>query len=171
MHAREQKILKWVLGSVVSGFICFILAYFLYFHLLSPEAREARRFSSSCRSSKSRRWIWSRSCITPPLFNGFLYVTNREQISRIANLVRSAQPYSPNHPQQRWILVLRFILKDRQFSGHVLSTSNQGVLFYYGLDVDGGPVYGTYRQDALGPLVEALARSETVQQSALHSRT
>ena len=59
-------------------------------------------------------------------------------------------------------MVLRFELKGRAFSGKLQSTSNQGVLFWYGLGSETPAwVYGTYRQDALGPLIEELVNEKT----------
>ena len=161
MHPREQKVVKWLLGVLVSGFACFMLAFVLYFKVLSPEAKEARRFLKLMPVDQIQAVDLEPLPHNPnPLFHGFISITNRAQISKIADLIHSARRHSPSHPQQRWSVVLRFVTKDRQFSGEVSSTSNQGVLFYYGLDVGGGTHFGTYRQDALGPLLEALAKTE-----------
>jgi hypothetical protein len=137
-------------------FVCLVVGIILYFMVLSPQAREARRFLKLMPVDQIQAVVLEPVPYNPTNLNRHtIRITDRQQISRIAGLLHSARRWSPNHPQQKWATYLCFELKDRAFCGELTSTSNQGVLFWYGLGPkDPGVVYGTYRQDALGPLIE-----------------
>ncbi len=162
MRPKEEKILKWGLGVLLAASGCFLLGFFFYDNLLSPEAREARRFIKQMPAAQIQTVALEPIPYDPkPLITKSVTISDRAMIGKIGELVHAGRRCSPNHPEEKWALLLRFLLKDREFVGQVLSTSNQGVLFYYGYDPSGGANYGTYRQDALGPLLEAVVAQHT----------
>ena len=150
-----------MLAVVVVFFVCSMVAFFLYFNMFCPEARAARRFFKLMPVDQIQSIVLEPVPYDPkPLTRREISIKDRQQIADIAGLFHTAHRCLPNHPQEKWSMVLHFRLKDRDFSGQLNATSNQGVLLYYGLDTTGGPVYATYRQDALGPLVESIVRAQ-----------
>ena len=92
-------------------------------------------------------------------------VRDRNQIALIADQLRSASRVSPNHPQARWVAILRIVTDGREYGGQVESTSNQGVLVWYASQVEGGWNYGTYQQDSLGPVLEKIVSDSAIAQT------
>jgi hypothetical protein len=162
MHPNTVKLLKRLLALVLGGCVCFTIAFFVYLNSFSPEAREAKRFLKAMPVDQILAVELEPVPNNPnPLAHRLISVKDREQLATIASLIQSAERDHPKHPHQRWAMILRFRLKDRIFSGQLVSTSNQGVLFYYGYEIGGGANYGTYRQDALGPIIEAIVAHST----------
>jgi hypothetical protein len=163
MHAeRVFRILKRVLGVSLGAFACATLGFLLYLNVLGPEARAAREFLKRMPVDTIQSIVLEPIPRDPKtLSTRATVITRRDQIRALATLIHTALPWRPNHPHRHWAMVLRFELQGRSFSGQVLSTSNQGVLFYYGLGTEGGPVYGTYRQDELGSILEAITDERT----------
>src|SRR5207344_1326397 len=89
-----------------------------------------------------------------------IVIRDREKIARIAAVFRDMTPISPNHPSATWVGIIRFQLADRQYGGQIEMTNNQGGLFWMSSNVRGGWNYGTYRNDALGPLFEQLVAED-----------
>ena len=76
-------------------------------------------------------------------------------------MFRQAESVSPNHPQARWVAIIRFRLAGGEYGGQLEATTNhQGGLFWFASNVRGGWNYGAYRNDQLGPLFEQLVAEE-----------
>lgn len=94
-----------------------------------------------------------------PLAERPVSIESRDGIRSIVDALRSAWPYSPNHPDVDWGCILSIDYGDRTARGFVTSTSNNGVLIRIrGGQGQRGPVLGSWRQDKLGPLLDRLAR-------------
>lgn len=137
------------------------MGFALYLTVLSPDARAAHEFFERMPVDRIE------SVVLEPVPGGrkalitrAIVVTRPDRIRTIATLVHGAAPVRPNHPLSHWAMVICFESQGREFSGRVVSTSNQGVLFYYGLGAAGGPVYGTYRQDGLGTALEEIVAEQ-----------
>src|SRR5262249_21389067 len=93
-----------------------------------------------------------------PLSSRVVHIRDPNQIAQIADLLRKSQTWHANHPEEKWAMILRFVVNGREFTGKLDSTSNQGVLFWRGLGPTPSVNYGTYRVDDLGPLIERIVR-------------
>lgn len=128
-----------------------------YSRRLSPAAQAAHRFLQEMPVDRIQEVVLEpytvHSLVAQPL-----HLRRRETIARLAALLRTARPWSPSHPNARWFVILRLVTAQGDYGGHVESTDNdQGVQIWYASGVHGGWNFGTYRQDALGPLLEQLA--------------
>lgn len=156
--SRNQKIM---FGAVLCGFFTVLLGQF-YFRNLSPDARQAHQFYREMPTSEIRE-IVIEAYPQAVSESEKIHLRDRQQIKRIADLLRTAQPFSPNHPAARWNRVLRIITDHGEFGGMVEATNNdQGVQIWYSSQIQGGWNYGIYRQDALGPVLEEYMHGTTL---------
>jgi hypothetical protein len=159
---RFARALDRVSQGVLGVFLCvglLLLGVIMYVVALSPEARAARDFLRRMPEGSIRSIVLEPLPREPKsLSRRSVVITQPDRIHAIATLIHAARPWRPNHPQRQWAMAMRFELQDRTFAGTVVSTYGQGILFYYGLGANGGPVYGTYRQDELGSILAAIVR-------------
>lgn len=143
-----------LLPLLIFGTIGAIILYQLYW---SEDARQARHFLHSISTEEIQE-----VCIEPvpydvnSLRSSLVLIKDPAKIAQLASLVQSAKTCWPNHPREKWAVIMSFKMKNETYSGLVESTANQGVLFYYGWGPNGGWIYKTLRQDSLGPVIEAL---------------
>lgn len=149
----KEAIVRGPLGPIVIiGLVGLIFSYFLYW---GKDARHARYLLRNITTEQIQEII-----IAPvphdsdSLCSSAISIKDKERIEQITSLVHSAGKYHPNHPEERWAVILRFRHNDEVFGGRVASTSNRGVLFYYEWDEPSGWIYTTLRQDQLGPVIE-----------------
>ena len=150
--ARNRKL---VFGAAV--FIVAAIALSSFFGRLSPEAQAGREFLRTLpvdRITEIRLQPYS----VLSLVKDELVITDRRQIEQIAAELRDAPPVGLNHPEAKWVAILRIIAVDGEYGGQVESTANQGVIMMFASDVQGGWNYGAVRRDSLGPLLESLAQ-------------
>lgn len=153
MSAKDQGLLLGV-GCLVT----MLAIWQYYFRSLSPHAVAAHEFYKKMPAEEILE-IDLEPYSVLSLVNKPLKIKDRLQIKRLADSLRQARPFSPNHPQATWIVVLRIITRQGEYGGHVESTHNQqGVQIWYSSNIEGGWNYGTYRQDDLGPLLEEVVR-------------
>lgn len=144
---------------IIGGTIIFsVILASTWFCRFSPAAVEAHRFLHEMPVGQVREIVLEPYAVSS-LADHAVVIRDRDTIGRIAAQLRGAGGMSPNHPQARWITILRIRLVDgREYGGELESTSNQGVLLWLTSDIQGGWNYGTYQVDGLGPLVEAVAK-------------
>jgi hypothetical protein len=84
------------------------------------------------------------------------------QIAQIVSLIQSAPEYSPNHPSPTWECELALDFGDRVRHCTVGWTTPQsnGLIIRIWSGRGYGWVLGTYRQDSLGPVLEAGAAQQ-----------
>ena len=90
-------------------------------------------------------------------------ILNGEDVSKFLTLISEATSYHPNHPRGGWTCFVDIDTTTDipRFSFLIHSTSNNGVHFDLSSNPNGheGWSYGTLRNDALGPFIEALFRT------------
>jgi hypothetical protein len=88
-------------------------------------------------------------------------VTNRADVSRIIDALRSAESFHPNHPIATWSCVLVLESNGKAVSVQITDTktSDNGVLINWSSGRASGWELGNYRCDFLGPILEGLAKS------------
>lgn len=154
----DRRALRW--WWLAAGVILGVFATTLYFGRYSPEARAARRFLREMPVAEIQE-ITIEPYTVLSLTDHAIVIRDPDRIGRIATVFREAVSVSPNHPHARWVAIVRFHLKDRDYGGQVEATTNdQGGLFWFSSNVRGGWNYGSYRNDQLGPLFEQLVADE-----------
>src|SRR4051794_4811590 len=95
------------------------------------------------------------------LVSSAVKLTARNDIQRVISAIHGAERTSPNHPVQRWSCLLTIQSKGESVSVRVENTksTNNGVLIYWWSDRLDGWAIGNYRCDALGPILEKLAKA------------
>ncbi|HEY9844062.1 MAG: hypothetical protein ACAI44_02105 [Candidatus Sericytochromatia bacterium] len=145
---------------IIGGLILITIVSQYYFRNLSPEAQAARRFLNEVPVDAIRE-IRIEPYSVSALTDHVVSISDRGKIKRLADALRTAVPFSANHPTSRWIAILRIVTDGRDYGGQVDATSNgQGVIIWYASGVQGGWNYGERRQDALGPLLESFVKEE-----------
>jgi hypothetical protein len=90
-------------------------------------------------------------------------VLKGNEVSEFLGLISGARSYSPSHPRGGWTCFVDIVTTTDipRFSFLIHSTSNNGVHFNLWSNANGrdGWSYGTLRNDALGPFIEALFRN------------
>jgi hypothetical protein len=157
LETLPRKTATWP-ACVVGGVILTVLLSSLWFMRLSPEARDARQFLSEMPEERIVEIRIEPNGQNSPAAT-FIHIVDRKRIAELAAAFRAATGVSPNHPHTQWSVIVRFITPEREYGGHVSQTANQGVLFWYSSGVIGGWNYGTYRNDALGPLIQQLIQA------------
>ncbi len=140
---------------VVMSCLLAIIGGSAYFNTMSVGAKDARKFLRTMPVEQIRE-ITIEPYTVLSLTERNIVIRDPERIARIAAVFRGMTPVSPNHPSATWVAVIRFQLEGRQYGGQIEMTRNQGGLFWMSSDVRGGWNYGSYRNDALGPVFEQL---------------
>ena len=85
-------------------------------------------------------------------------ITNKNRIGKFASTIASARVTSLNHPHTNWRCCIT--VKDSEGTSHctVFETPSQGVLITVHTGQSDGWMLGTYRCDAMGPLLEQWAK-------------
>jgi hypothetical protein len=138
---------------LIGGILATVFLLSMWNIRLSPEARDARAFLSTMPVERITE-IRLEPNASRGLLNTTIHITDRKQIAEIAAAFRAATGISPNHPHSKWSVTVRFITPEREYGGHISQTTNQGTLFWYSSSVTSGWNYGTYRNDALAPLIQ-----------------
>ena len=145
---------------IIAGGMLSVVGVIKYFDTFSPDARAARRFLREMPVTEIQE-ITIEPYTVLSLTDHVISVRDRDRISQIAAAFRNVVSVSPNHPHARWVAVIRFRLKDREYGGQIEPTTNdQGSLFWFASNIRGGWNYGCYRNDQLGPLFERLIADE-----------
>jgi len=87
-------------------------------------------------------------------------VTNRADVQRVVNALRSARRFSPNHPSAQWSCLLTIESNGDEVTVRVTDTKSDenGVLIYWSSSRTDGWVIGNYRCDELRAVLEDLAQ-------------
>jgi hypothetical protein len=158
-NAKTKAPLPQIWFWVVMGFLLAVIGVSGYFNHLSVGAKDARKFLRTMPVDQIRE-ISIEPYAVLSLTDRVIVIRDPGKIRRIAEVFRGMTPVSPNHPAATWVAVIRFQVGDRQYGGQIETTSNQGGLFWMSSRVRGGWNYGTYRNDALGPVFEQLVAEE-----------
>jgi hypothetical protein len=150
------------LAYIIGGILLITLGTSLWFMRLSPAARDAHEFIATMPAERITEIVIEPNGRNSPAPT-IIHITSREQIAEIANAFRMATSASPNHPHSQWQVTIRFITPEREYGGHLSQTTNQGALFWYSSSVTGGWNYGTYRNDALAPLIKRIIDEQKAQ--------
>lgn len=164
----QQQKQRLLIGVAV--FLFLVIVSQAYFRNVSPEAKEAHRFLREMPVTEIQEIVIDPYTVSS-LIDHRLVIKDRRKISQLADVLRSASPFSPSHPESRWIAVLRIVTDHGDYGGQVDSTSNgQGSFIWYASQVQGGWNYGAYRQDELGPLLEQFAKASPEPDNQQHTK-
>ena len=87
-------------------------------------------------------------------------ITDKHFISQICHALRQAEPWDPNHPIAIWNCVLTINRKDDSLTFIVTNAkNNNGILIFIYSEGTSGWLLGSYRSDALGPILEGMVNS------------
>ena len=135
------------------GFIIALVILVTWYIGLSPAAREAREFLSTMPENRIVEIRLEPTSAGSPGAARTVHITDRKRIAEIAAAFRQATSQSPNHPVTQWSVTVRILTAEREYGGQLSQTENQGVMFWHNSKVTSGWSYGTFRIDALGPVV------------------
>ncbi len=158
---EQQKRMRPVVAVVMTLIIGVFLVQ-TYNGRWSPAAREAHAFLRALPTERILD-IHLEPYQVLPLVSREVVISDRDDIERIASLLRGASEISLNHPSARWVGILRIRTAAGDYGGQVEATTNHGVVVIYASDVQSGFNYGAVRADALGPVLEALATAAGAQ--------
>lgn len=148
MDVWKRQVIRAAAGMI---FGTVILTF--YFGRWSPAAREAREFLTALPPERITA-IRLQPYAVSSLVSREVVISDRADVERVADQLRTARGTSLNHPSARWIAILRITTAAGDYGGQVESTTNQGVLVLYASGVQSGWNYGAVRQDSLGPILE-----------------
>ena len=149
-------------ASTIGKLVCVALIVSPYFYQsFSKDAREAR---AVFRDIAQQRIV---HIIVEPgryhsLVNAPIVVSDKQVIAAFAKALSKLPTHLPNHPQVTKSVVLRIQLEDKVIGGELVASSNNGITFYYGGDVNSGWIYESYlvpKNRGLFELVEEVVRS------------
>lgn len=147
MNNDSRKIsLVRVVAAVVPFLVLLGLLWFFY---LRHPAEEARLFLSPISTIQSIR-ISSGGNLS--LVENDIVITDSRTIQEIMAAIRSAKPYSPNHPADRW--TCKLIVSNPSGESHVdvSDTAGQNTILY----CPGGPL----QSGTLGNILEKVVSKE-----------
>jgi len=83
-------------------------------------------------------------------------VTNMAAITDTMMAIRSARPYSPNHPMTHWECFLVISNASGNSYVDVNNAYGQGAILYCTTSLNGGLIYDTLRSDTIGDILETV---------------
>lgn len=136
-----------------------MLVWQFYARHLSAHARAAHAFLREMPADQIQA-VKIEPYAVMSLSDHTITIRDRDKIQQLATAMRTASGVAANHPEARWVAILRFQLKNgKEYGGQIEDTHNQGTLFLYASQVNSGWNYGAYRQDSLGPLLESWVKA------------
>jgi hypothetical protein len=161
MKSEEKKKRDQRLALFLGGGTLLVLLYF--FIVVTPQGEIYKYKLRTLRSEQVQMvrlhmiiWVDGKSV-------GKERILKQNEVAEFLGLISDARSYSPNHPRGGWTCSVDITTTTDipRFSFLVHSTNNNGVHFNLDSNPNGGSgwSYGTLRNDALGPFIEALFRN------------
>jgi len=96
-----------------------------------------------------------------------LTITDHKEIQGLCGALNRAKLYAPNHPQTMWQAVVELHNKNGMVSFYVTKTMDDknGTLVYIFSHVTYGWLYGVFRSDDLGAMLERIVKTHRSFQS------
>lgn len=82
-------------------------------------------------------------------------IDSPKQISLIGQMINERESFYPNHPTTKWKALLSFDVGGENVEVLVTQTTEFGTLLYVFSGGDQGVLFGTYRVEGLGHLIES----------------
>ncbi len=169
---------RWGVHLTIIGAALSLVMLLFHFTYPSPDELEAHQrllFGTSAASvdaviiSPSKTGNQSQL----NLVDSPITVNDPVAIDSVIHALHSAERFSPNHPGAQWSCVLTVISENERVSVQVDDTkgARNGCLVYLQSEVTEGWAIADYRCDALGPILEKLAKTHVSQKIKMNSTT